>query len=403
MYNQWLPEIAAALAYQAGGLAAVAWLAHATRLLIFLTIFVCCRITANPLPALIAATLGMMGTVGALGPRPQLIGLLLFVVTYAAWLRTIRDGKVRWWLVPITWLWACCHGTWATGLALGFVVCCGLILDRKVTRQTAVRLLAVPALGALSAAFTPTGLDLFRSIKALGAISPFIEEWQAPTIRIGSVAVSLGLGLAVLVFRTRSPRRTTWTCLGLIAMGMFLTLTYQRTVALGAILFAPLLAAELHTLMKTKRLPISRSERLVAVCGAAASLAMAALILPATSTAPAGVPTSLDPTLRALSSGTVVYNTDGLGGWLMWAHPNVRGTSDTRAEVFGPKTLRRYQRTMAALPGWESDFARYGARYALIRRDSALSGALRQQLGWHMAGSDAGYVLLVAPEQRGNG
>ena len=52
--------------------------------------------------------------------RPQVLSYLLIALTVGAWLRTWDDGRLRWWLVPVTWLWAMLHGMWPIGIGLGW-------------------------------------------------------------------------------------------------------------------------------------------------------------------------------------------------------------------------------------------------------------------------------------------
>ena len=62
--------------------------------------------------------------------RPQMLSFLLVAVTIGAWLRTREDGRLRWWLVPMTWVWAMSHGMWPIGIVIGVVAVVGLALDR---------------------------------------------------------------------------------------------------------------------------------------------------------------------------------------------------------------------------------------------------------------------------------
>jgi hypothetical protein len=89
----------------------------------------------------------------------------------------------------------------------------------------------------------------------------------------------------------------------------------------------------------------------------------------------------------------VVFNADVLGGWLMWSHPNLRHTSDTRAELYGADRAREYLAVMAAEPGWDNAFDRFQPGAALIPEDAALGQALRDD-GWVVTGRDDGYLLL---------
>ena len=52
-------------------------------------------------------------------PRPQLVSIALAAVVTAAWLCSARDLRARWWLVPVTWVWACSHGLWFVGPLVG--------------------------------------------------------------------------------------------------------------------------------------------------------------------------------------------------------------------------------------------------------------------------------------------
>lgn len=108
---------------------------------------------------------------------------LLLAVTLAAWLRTARDLRPRWWLVGVSWLWASCHGMWFSGVVLGVVVVAGLQLDRRADRRTALRLATVPLLSVLAAALTPVGPRLLAAPLAVGEISGYITEWAAPSFR----------------------------------------------------------------------------------------------------------------------------------------------------------------------------------------------------------------------------
>ncbi len=88
----------------------------------------------------------------SLSARPQVVSLILFTVTVAAWERSSRTGVPPWWLIPLTWVWATAHGLWTAGVLVGFVIWLGLVLDRRHEVRTSVRFLAVPVLSVLAAA-----------------------------------------------------------------------------------------------------------------------------------------------------------------------------------------------------------------------------------------------------------
>ena len=61
-----------------------------------------------------------------------------------------RRGRTPWWLVGLSWVWACCHGLWFLGPLVGLVVVVGLALDRARPRAELLRLLAVPLLSVVA-------------------------------------------------------------------------------------------------------------------------------------------------------------------------------------------------------------------------------------------------------------
>jgi len=143
--TQWLPEVVAQKAYEIAGLPGVAWLRCATMLVLLSALLWVCRRVADSVPALMAALAAMLGAGASLTERPQLVSFILLAVTLAAWWRSAEDLRPRWWLIPLTWVWACSHGLWPVGLAVGGVVIFGLAVDRRLDRRTALRLMLVPS------------------------------------------------------------------------------------------------------------------------------------------------------------------------------------------------------------------------------------------------------------------
>jgi hypothetical protein len=391
--NQWLPELAMAGAAHLGGLPALAWLATAGQLAVCVSLLALCRGVAGPLAAALVAGAAVLGTADSLSPRPQLVGFVLLAVVVGAWLRTARDRRPRWWLVGVTWLWACCHGTWVVGLMVGAAVVLGLALERRATRGELLRLAGVVVASAAATALTPLGLRLYESFETVRAVSPYILEWRRPTLDSPSVLVTLALVLLVpllwLVRRTRP--RWTEVLLWLLAVGW--GASSMRTVGLGAVILAPLAARVLDGALARPRPRVTAPERVLLATGTVAALTLAGVLAATGPDQPQGVPSRLDSSLSALEPGTVVWNTDLLGGWLMWSHPRLRLTADTRAEIYGPARARAYLRVVGAEPGWEQDLDASGARAVLVEQQVPLVAAL-QARGWTSRGSDAGYVLL---------
>jgi hypothetical protein len=396
VYHQWLPELVMAGANAVGGLAGVAWLFNAVLLGFIVSLYALCRGQGGILAALLATVAGWIGAGGSLSPRPQVFGFILLAVSLAAWLRTERDGRVRGWLLPLTWRWASVHGTWLYGVGLTVLFGVGLLLDRKVGRRFALRAGGLVAALVAVAMLTPVGPQLLLAPLAISRISPFINEWKPTSITDPHAAATLLMGLVVVIAWIRGGQRVSWTRMFLWAAGMASALMYARTIAVGAILLAPLFAEVLQRWLPERAIPRKWEFRTL---GAAtlASLVLAAVLVPATATSPADVPSSFDRTLAAMPQGTVVWNVDALGGWLLYSHPNVEPTMDTRAEVYGPDYLSSYVRAISGYPGWQETIASTGAKYAMVSEDGALADGLQRQLGWTVVATEKPYVLLKAP------
>jgi hypothetical protein len=187
-----------------------------------------------------------------------------------------------------------------------------------------------------------------------------------------------------------------WSHVLLLGLGLSLGLTTARTVAVGAIVVAPLAAGALDRVLG--RMRPSRGREPVLVAGiVGAVLGVCAVLAAGAPREPVGVPARLAPALRALPDGTVVYNDDALGGWLMFSYPELHQTADTRAELYGPAQARSYLRTMAARGNWQQSLEERGAGAALVNERVPLASALQREAGWRLVGRDHGYVLLLPP------
>jgi hypothetical protein len=283
---------------------------------------------------------------------------------------------------------------YAVGLALLFGV--GMLLDRKAGRSLVIRLGGLAAALVIVAMLTPVGPQLLLAPLAISKISPFINEWKPTSITDPHAAATLLMGLLVIVGWIRGRERVSWTRILLWGAGMLSALLYARTIAIGAILLAPLFAELLQRWLPERPIP-RRWEVWTLGVASVISLALAAVLVPATARVPADVPSAFDRTLAAMPQGTVVWNVDALGGWLLYSHPNVRPTMDTRAEVYGPDYLNSYVRAISGYPGWQATVASTGAGYAIVSTEGALADGLQRQLGWTVVATDDPYVLLKAP------
>jgi len=395
--TEWLPAIIGQEIYQAVGLPGIAWMRCAGILALLSALVWCARRSADTVTALLIALVAVGGAYEGLTERPQLVGFVFLAVAVGAWWRSALDLKPRWWLVPMTWVWACSHGLWSVGVAVGLVVIGGLLLDRRLNRACAIRLLAIPLLSLAAAGLTPLGPSLLLTPLAVGRnASEFVGEWQSTSVHDPYAGVTLAMFALVILSWVRMGRRPPWWQIGLLLTGVAATLAMARTIAVGAIIAAPLLAHEIQLYRDRPVAPTTRRS-----CSVWAALIMVALVAAAPLSAaraqqPSSVPQALMPQLSAIPSGTVVLALGDISGWLFWAEPGVKPVLDPRIEIYPAAHVRAFVSAMAAGPGWRQFVNRTAARYALVLTGSPIATALVERAGWAQIGKDAGYVLLKA-------
>jgi hypothetical protein len=396
--TQWLPEVVAQKGYQFFGLPAVAWLRCAAMLALISALVWAARQAADAVPAIMAALAGLIGTGGSLSERPQLISFVLLAVAVGAWWKTAGDLRPRWWLAPMTFLWACSHGMWGVGVLIGLAVVAGLALDRRLDWRTALRLLAVPALSVVAAALTPVGPRLILTpFEVSSNAAQFVQEWQPTDARNLFAAVTLGMIALALLPWIRGASARPWWQIALAGSAVVFTLAMLRTVPIGSIIAAPLLASSLQEQRGHPRAPLTRRGTSAWIGLVAAAAIVAVPIAGAMAQRPSGWPTGLHSQLAAIPAKTVVLNDFAAGGWLLWSEPQLTPVIDLRSEIYSMDYIRDYRRTEEVRPGWQRFLDRTKPRYALLRANAPLTVALREQLNWMTVGKDADYVLLRAP------
>ena len=392
--TQWLSEIVMARTEDRLGLAGVAWLSGLLEVLLFLTVYAAVRRRAEPLVAMPVTGVALYAMQNGLSMRPQVVSYLFTAVVVAAWLGTLDDRRVRWWLVPLVWLWAMVHGMWPVALVVGAVATVGLALDR-VPRGVVLRSAAATVACAFAAAVTPVGPSLYGAVVQVGSRTSYFAEWLPPdwvSWQSGGFAVLLAATLVGLWGRGRN----SWTETLLIVLAGVFAAYSDRTVAVGAAMLAPLAAAPLQALVG-RRTTVSRRERRAVLGGASLALVVLALAVPHTSADPMPEPAWADPALGGLPPGTKVLNDWDLGGYLMWRYPRLDLVMHGYGDTFTTAELDRNNRFLLLSPGWEDDLHATGARVAVLRPWSRLAYALPAEEGWTIVHRSASLEMLRAP------
>jgi hypothetical protein len=330
------------------------------------------------------------------------------MLSISGWWLSASDGQPRWWLIPLTWLSACVHGVWSLGVGIGVTVIAGLFVGGLFTARERGRLVLVLGGSVVAAALTPLGPRLVLSPFAVGGTArQFVSEWMASSVRTASVALTLAvLGAVFALWASRRERPPAWQLM-LWVVAILLVLVMRRTVAVGAIVAALLLADALEVLATRRGLagsfapsPASRPRGLevsVLVAATLAALLVAVPLAGQSGRQPKGVPTALVDSLRALPSATHVISDGDLSGWLMFQAPQLRPVFDIRVEAYAPEHVRGFIGALRAEPGWSAYLERTQSRAALVKSDAPLASALANQWHWRTVRSDLGYVLMEAP------
>jgi hypothetical protein len=396
--TQWLPQVVMAQMEEWFGLAGVAWLSGLVYLALALTLWTIARRHASPLVAAPVLAVAILAASPGMSMRPQVLSYLLIAVTTEAWLATRVDGKVRWWLVPLAWVWAMVHGMWPVGIIIGLVAIVGLALDRAVPRKQWLRLAAIPVLSAVVSALTPVGPALYAAVLEVNSRGQYFSEWQPPDFRHGNT-IALLIMLAIVALRlARRTSVTPWTELVLMLLAGGWALYTNRTVMVAAVMLVPFVAAALQELLR-ERPPVSRLERSSVLAGAVGCLTVLALLVPRTADHPPDTYPSWLSTLDDLPAGTAVLNDWGEGGYLMWRFPDLNFVMNGYGDIFTDDELARNYQLDATNAGWLASVHKTGAKYALLRPGARLTYALTTFEDWRVVQRSPVLVLLEAPAE----
>jgi hypothetical protein len=396
--TQPLSELAAVVVEHTFGLPGLVWLFVASVCFLVLAMFMLCRQSASPLPASVATLFFIATAQNAFTARPQMLSYIFLVFVLAAWLRTDRDLKPRWWLIPLTWVWSLSHGFWFIGIGYGCLFVVSLLLTRRTRPRQAAQLIAIPVLSSLAVLINPAGYAVYLAPFAVSERGHYILEWQRTDLLTGQGLLSLLIVFATFVI-WMVRRRDVSTCHMLLLVSALVWDWYAvRTVTLGAIVVAPLFASALESLLSRaegSKQP-DRREYLGILGGAVALLAIVAVVVPRTAERPGGVPLQLDPLLDEMPAGSTVFNEYLLGGWLAWRHPELNRYVDGLADAYPASHLREYAEIVGLEPGWQARVARVDPTAAVLLETSDLARALQTE-GWTVRAVDEGWVLLVPP------
>jgi hypothetical protein len=392
--TQWSSEVVMAWFQNHFGLAGVLWLMGSIGLLLLVAIYRLARLEGGPMAASLVTAVTVFLMSVSLSPRAQLISYLCTAVFVIAVMRMRADGRVRWWLVPLMWVWVTAHGMWPVGLSIAAVGALGIVLENR-SREVTRRMVAFVGLLVVAAAATPVGVKAYEAVMAVSSRRSYIIEW-APTNFMSPANALLAICfVGVLVAGLRRSTRMPWTDTLLLVLGLGWALYCSRGVPVAAVILVPYLARVLQQGMRTRRTH-AREGWIVGVIAVAASA-----VLAGSAAGQPGAPFQNGSwetaALNAMPAGTVVLNEPTLGGYLIWKYPSLTVTSYGYFDTYTDAQFNELVQLQHALPGWVEDVRTSKAKVALLATNSPLAYGLVQTLHWTVVQGDASYELLRAP------
>ena len=422
---EWAADAASGAAYNAWGLAGVAWiygLAIAASVWMWFRLawlakgnfLLACTFAA---PLLSTVNLHWLA-------RPHVFSwlLLLGTVWICERLRTPARSLLAVGLVGGC-VWANVHGSFFFAVLIPLIYAAGAWLSRVVwDEETNARpYLMIASAAAAGTLLNPNGWRLHQHVFAYmtnAALLDRIGEFQSFNFHVDGAAqiiVALVLGMAGGLAALGTGRADRFLLALVLTAG---ALRSARMLPVSALLLLPLAAGSITEMLRSAR--VSRSfrsklnsfleygDRLRAFDRKAAGyalmpvLAVALLVtLQASQLAfPADqFPVAASAEVAKLPLDARVFSSDKFGGYLIYRFNGERKVFfDGRSDFYGADFLKQYGQIMQVRPGWQVDFDQWNFSHALVAPNAPLAEALRAA-GWRPVYRDKVAVLLERGRQ----
>lgn len=403
--TQWLPETATAWVddrFGDPGLAALlALLVAGYAAVCHLTLR---RITTSARAAAGTAVV-LVGSLPFLSLRPQVLSYVFLALLLALW-RGVAHGSSPtsrlWLLVPLTWLWATCHGMWIVGVGVSVLLAGGAVAQRRsvsLTRRETFTIATVPFAMALVCLLTPAGPGLLAQVLTVNGRASHFDEWRAPEL-LSAAGAPVAVVLAVAVLALVRERSVPAYEVAVLAAAGGLAVYSTRTLPLALLTLVTIVLAAGERRRprpdptRTPKAPGAPRREVVGVLVLAAAAVALAPVLPQHA-APADALRPFDASLSALPTGTRVLTDREAGTILLHTHPGLDVAIHAYGDMYTEAELDRYDELARLDPGWRATLDRLAPRRAVLPRTTPLADAL-SGLGWRTL-DRAGRWLLLAP------
>jgi hypothetical protein len=398
--QQWAAQAILAGAYRAAGWTGITLLRAALVGAVFGFLFVAIRRRNPGLAMREAALLALAAFVvaaAALGPRPQLFGLVLFAAILAV-LADRRDHPGRLWLIPVlVAAWANVHGSFPMGILVAGLA---WVEDLHERAPRTARTLVVAVAAAIASLVNPLGLGVWEYGAGLAVnqvVRSRLSEWQPTSLGDPAGALFLVSVGAIAILLARRSVVAPWPTL--LVLGVFALLGLAAVRGIG---WWALVAAVVAAGLLPASSPPRRERRATALNTVVAALIAAAAIVvlpvwrpidPGLGT-PRGVvtyaPSGVTAALRGLAKpGDRIWNPQVWGSWLEYAVPEAKVAVDSRVELFPGSLWDDVDAVTSARIDWSAVLGQWGVTILVAQTgETTLAKALSGDPGWRQAFSD---------------
>lgn len=341
--------------------------------------------------------------------RPQMMSFLLSaVVLYLLWLYKVRKVNRLWLLPLVMWVWGNLHA----GFSIGFIFMGGVIAGEILgnlfapTREDRIewrgvgKLILIALISVIVLVINPYGLEILKvpfQTLSIGALQAYIEEWNSPNFHDRQVWPFVALLLGTLGLVGASGRRLDWTDFVLFSGTAFMGLLAGRNIAVFAVAATPILTRHANAtltrlgliLRSAKTVPITRAyvNLLLVLLVGFAVLANLLLVIDAETIDDAQkrfLPVAVAEQIRSANYVGNMFNSYNMGGYLLFALPDVPVFVDGRTDLYGNDFLLRYLRAANGIPGWRELLDEYDIGFVVVERASGIAYWLAEEPGWRL-------------------
>jgi hypothetical protein len=409
--QQWGAQAILAATYRVAGWTGLVVLRAALVGVLFGLLFLACRLRGAGVRS--AAWLSLAAFIvaaPALALRPQLIGMVLLVVTLV--LVACRRAHPRlFYLVPlVVMVWANVHGSFFLGPV---VVGLAWLEDLHDGAPSASRTLVVAVVAVLAALINPFGPAVWAyaiGLSTNAAVTARISEWQPTTLRTVPGILFFGSAFAVVVLTARRGLPTGWPTLAWLAVFFVIGAYAVRGVAWWPLGAAFVLGGVVTGLQPASERPTSAIGRRINAAIVAAIVVIGVALLPtwrpvdSVLGVPAGVlsdaPAGITAALRSTAGpGDRLFNPQPWGSWFEFALPDVPVAIDSRVELFPTATWDEYEAIASGRDGWQAVLERWGSTLVVaMAGDDAFVHRLKAA-GWRELFTDRDGTVLAGPSR----